>query len=97
MAIHLSGQPQRWAVYVRWQAPRAEARDAQHSFETLRHAAAERWAGDLFAARSALHLPLRRGGHASASVASCRPTGAQGNRLPARSSILRDRPEPPAG
>ena len=33
--------------------------------------------------------PLRRGGHASASVASCRPAGAQGYRLPARSSILR--------
>ena len=32
--------------------------------------------------------PLRRGGHASASVAG-RPTGAQGHRLPVRSSIRR--------
>jgi hypothetical protein len=34
-------------------------------------------------------IPLRRGGHASAFVASCRPAVAQGYRLPARSSILR--------
>jgi hypothetical protein len=34
-------------------------------------------------------VALRRGGHVSASVASCRPAVAQGYRLPARGSILR--------
>ena len=55
-----------------------------------RHYAISGWPGAAVTSdqRCPTFVSLRRGGHASASVASCRPAGAQGNRLPARSGGL---------